>query len=108
MAQNCAPGGQRDRDDISACMLAGAVLSYTDRPVALQRVRTGDSSPMTRTNIVDIMMVGHFAKDLLVVDGRAEAASGGGVYYGSIALRRLGLSVAVVTRLHPADFHSAG
>jgi sugar/nucleoside kinase (ribokinase family) len=54
--------------------------------------------------VCDILMVGHFAKDLLVVDGAAEEASGGAVFYGSIALRRLGLSVAVMTRLHPADF----
>ncbi len=54
--------------------------------------------------VCDILMVGHFAKDLLVVDGAAEEAPGGAVYYGSIALRRLGLSVAVMTRLHPADF----
>lgn len=53
---------------------------------------------------VDVMMIGHFAKDQLVVDGHGELASGGGVYYGSIALRRLGLRVAVVTRLHPDDF----
>ncbi len=52
----------------------------------------------------DIMMIGHFAKDRLVVDGQAELASGGAVYYGSIVLRRLGVSVAVVTRLHPDDF----
>jgi sugar/nucleoside kinase (ribokinase family) len=52
----------------------------------------------------DILMIGHFAKDILVVDGRAEVSSGGGVYYGSIALRHLGLNVAVVTRLHPDDF----
>ncbi len=52
----------------------------------------------------DILMVGHFAKDILVVDGQAEVSSGGGVYYGSIPLRRLGLNVAVVTRLHPDDF----
>jgi sugar/nucleoside kinase (ribokinase family) len=52
----------------------------------------------------DIVMVGHFAKDRLVVDGQGEIASGGGVYYGSIALRRLGVRVAVVTRLHPDDF----
>jgi sugar/nucleoside kinase (ribokinase family) len=49
-------------------------------------------------------MIGHFAKDILVVDGRAEVSSGGGVYYGSIPLRHLGLKVAVVTRLHPDDF----
>jgi sugar/nucleoside kinase (ribokinase family) len=53
---------------------------------------------------VDIMMIGHFAKDRLVVDGRAESASGGAVYYGSVALRHLGRRVAVVTRLHPDDF----
>jgi len=53
---------------------------------------------------VDIMMLGHFAKDLLVVGGPGRISSGGGVYYGSIALRRLGLRVAVVTRLHPDDF----
>jgi sugar/nucleoside kinase (ribokinase family) len=52
----------------------------------------------------DIMMIGHFAKDRLVVDGHGEIASGGAVYYGSVALRRLGVRVAVVTRLHPGDF----
>ena len=52
---------------------------------------------------VDVMMIGHFARDILVVDGTAAVASGGAVYYGGIALRRLGLSVAVVTRLHPSD-----
>ncbi len=53
---------------------------------------------------VDIMMIGHFAKDKLVVDGHGEMASGGAVYYGSIALRRMGVNVAVITRLHPDDF----
>lgn len=52
----------------------------------------------------DIMMIGRFARDILVVDGQAETPSGGGVYFGSIALRRLGANVAVVTRLHPKDF----
>ncbi len=52
----------------------------------------------------DIMMIGHFAKDRNVVDGRSEIASGGGVYFGSVALRRIGVSVTVVTRLHPDDF----
>jgi sugar/nucleoside kinase (ribokinase family) len=52
----------------------------------------------------DILMLGHFAKDLLVIDGPGEISSGGGIYYGSIAVRRLGVRVAVVTRLHPSDF----
>jgi sugar/nucleoside kinase (ribokinase family) len=49
-------------------------------------------------------MIGHFARDRLVVDGRATISSGGGVYYGGVALCRLGVGVAVVTRLHPDDF----
>jgi sugar/nucleoside kinase (ribokinase family) len=53
---------------------------------------------------VDILMIGHFAKDQLVVGESSETSSGGGVYYGSVALRRIGLRVAVVTRLHPGDF----
>ncbi len=54
---------------------------------------------------VDIMMIGHFAKDRLVVDGQSEMALGGAVYYGSVALKRLGVPVAIVTRLHLRDFH---
>ena len=59
---------------------------------------------MTSNAEFDVVMVGHFAKDRLVVDGRGDIASGGGVYYGSIALRRLGVRVAVVTRLAVSDF----
>ncbi len=49
-------------------------------------------------------MLGHFAKDQVIVDGRAETCSGGGVYYGSVVLRRMGLRVGIVTRLHRDDF----
>lgn len=52
----------------------------------------------------DIVMIGNFAKDKLIVDGVETIASGGGVYYGSVVISRLGLRVAVVTRLHPDDF----
>lgn len=55
-------------------------------------------------NKVDIMMIGHFAKDILVVDGHAENAPGGAVYYGGVALQRMGVQTAIVTRLHPDDF----
>ena len=58
---------------------------------------------MTLTD-VDIMMIGHFSKDKIVVDGTSETASGGAIFYGSIALRSINRSVAVVTRLHPDDF----
>jgi sugar/nucleoside kinase (ribokinase family) len=40
----------------------------------------------------------------LIVDGVEEIASGGGVFYGSVVVKRLGARVAVVTRLHPDDF----
>jgi sugar/nucleoside kinase (ribokinase family) len=53
---------------------------------------------------VDIMMIGHIARDRVVIDGRAETVPGGAVYYGGVALRHLGLEVAVVTRLHADDF----
>lgn len=52
----------------------------------------------------DILMIGHFARDRIVVDGKGETVPGGAVYYGSIALSHLGLRVGVVTRLHPDDF----
>jgi len=56
-------------------------------------------------NKFDILMIGNFAKDKLIVDGVEDIASGGGVYYGSVVVKRLGRTVAVVTRLHPDDFH---
>jgi sugar/nucleoside kinase (ribokinase family) len=54
---------------------------------------------------LDILMIGHFAKDRNVVDGISRVEAGGAVYFGSIVLRRLGLRVAVVTRLHPDDYY---
>lgn len=52
----------------------------------------------------DLMTIGHFAKDIIVVDGIGETAPGGGVYYGAFAALQQGLRVACVTRLHPDDF----
>ena len=48
---------------------------------------------------VDILMVGHFAKDELIVDGKGEISSGGGVYYGSVVLRRMGLEVEALKNI---------
>ena len=52
----------------------------------------------------DVAMVGHFAKDKIVFVGKTRLSSGGAVYYGGITLARMGLQVAVVTRLHPSDY----
>lgn len=51
----------------------------------------------------DVVMIGHLAQDRNVVDGHATIESGGGVYFGSVVLKRIGVNVAVVTRLHPKD-----
>src|SRR5512136_1229981 len=59
---------------------------------------------MTQMEKVDVLMVGHFARDEIIVDGKSQVASGGGVYFGSMVLRRMGFDVAVATRLHPDDF----
>jgi len=53
---------------------------------------------------VDIAVIGHFAKDKIVVRGEEWVSSGGSVYYGAMAVRRMGLRVAVVTRLRKDDF----
>jgi sugar/nucleoside kinase (ribokinase family) len=58
--------------------------------------------------VVDVMMIGHLARDRLVVDGVGEVTTGGAVYYGGIALRRMGIRVLVVTRLHPDDWSRLG
>lgn len=58
---------------------------------------------MAQDSTYDIAMFGHFARDRNVVDGRGEIQSGGGVYFGSVVLRQMGLRVAVVTRLSPGD-----
>ena len=53
---------------------------------------------------VDIAVIGHFAKDKIIVRGEERVSSGGSVYYGAIVLRRMGLRVAVITRLRQDDF----
>jgi sugar/nucleoside kinase (ribokinase family) len=69
-------------------------------------VETGRQTVSLETNMdtVDIAVIGHFAKDRIIFRGREVVASGGSVYYGALALRRLGLRVAVVTRLAEEDF----
>lgn len=52
---------------------------------------------------VDVLMIGDIAKDVNVVQGNTRVEPGGAVYYGSVALHHLSVSVAVVTRLHPDD-----
>lgn len=53
----------------------------------------------------DVLMFGHYAKDLLIVDDVERESPGGAVYYGSPVLRRLGLNVGIFTKGNPEDFH---
>ncbi len=52
----------------------------------------------------DILFIGDFARDILVHGQERVAASGGSVYYGAVAVARLGIRTGVITRLHPDDF----
>lgn len=52
----------------------------------------------------DIAVVGDFAKDKIVFRGQTESSSGGSVYYGALALQRIGVRTAVITRLAEEDF----
>jgi sugar/nucleoside kinase (ribokinase family) len=51
----------------------------------------------------DITFVGHFTKDTIVNPAGSEVRLGGAFYYGCHVATRMGLSVAVVTRLCSAD-----
>jgi len=53
----------------------------------------------------DIVMLGHFARDLNVTDGVEKQESGGAIYYGSVAAAKTGAKVAVISRLNPRDFN---
>jgi sugar/nucleoside kinase (ribokinase family) len=70
--------------------------------------RTEAVSTQDNTPIVDAVVIGHFAKDSIIYRGKEQIASGGSVYYGALTIRRLGLRVAVITRLAPADFPRLG
>jgi sugar/nucleoside kinase (ribokinase family) len=57
-----------------------------------------------KTEHIDVAVIGDFAKDKLVYRGNVEISSGGTVYYGAIALQRIGVRTIVVTRLAERDF----
>ena len=53
---------------------------------------------------VDIVILGHVAKDIIEVDGESYTSLGGAVYYGGIAGSHMGLEIAIITRLREDDF----
>lgn len=53
----------------------------------------------------DVLCIGHLAKDRIVIGDKVSTATGGAVYYGGMVFLRLGLRVAILTRLSRSDFH---
>jgi sugar/nucleoside kinase (ribokinase family) len=54
--------------------------------------------------VFDVCVVGHITKETIRIDGRAEREMPGGTaYYASMALRRAGLKVAVLTKVSRED-----
>jgi sugar/nucleoside kinase (ribokinase family) len=52
----------------------------------------------------DIAILGHFAKDIIEIDGISNTSLGGSVYYGGITGAHMGLKIIVITRLKKEDF----
>lgn len=54
-----------------------------------------------------VVLIGHLAKDKIIVDGEEKKTGipGGAVYYGAFPLKSVGVNVAVVTRLARKDFY---
>ena len=52
----------------------------------------------------DIVIIGHVAKDIIEIDGVSKPVLGGAVYYGGLAGSRMGLKVAIITRLKAEDY----
>lgn len=53
---------------------------------------------------LDIIILGHFAKDKLIIHGVKKDALGGAVYYGSMALSKLDVFTGIITLLSREDF----
>ncbi len=52
---------------------------------------------------VDVCVVGHITRDIIKIGNRVKELPGGTAYYTSVALKNLGVNVAVVTKLNYSD-----
>ncbi|MBU0495833.1 MAG: carbohydrate kinase [Chloroflexi bacterium] len=55
------------------------------------------------SQMFDIAFLGHYTQDTIVYPGSSRTVDGGAFYYGASVAARMGLRVAVVTRLARAD-----
>ncbi|MFX1499766.1 MAG: PfkB family carbohydrate kinase [Promethearchaeota archaeon] len=53
---------------------------------------------------MDIVILGHIAKDIISIDRKSYDSLGGAVYYGALAGSHMGLKITIITRLNEADF----
>jgi sugar/nucleoside kinase (ribokinase family) len=53
----------------------------------------------------DIVFIGHYTKDTIVYPHSTRTVDGGGFFYGANVAARMGLRIAVVTRLARQDWH---
>ena len=58
---------------------------------------------MTPATVFDICVIGHITRDIIRVGRTTMSNPGGSAYYTAVALRRLGLKVAVVTKVAQSD-----
>jgi sugar/nucleoside kinase (ribokinase family) len=58
--------------------------------------------------IFDIVFIGHYTKDTIVYPHSTRTVDGGAFFYGAIVAARMGLRIAVVTRLARQDSHVVG
>jgi len=52
---------------------------------------------------IDLVIIGQTSKDIILIDGRAETAPGGGVLYASYAAKATGAEILAVTKLAAED-----
>ncbi len=53
----------------------------------------------------DVILVGHLAKDKIIIGGKERESSGGAPFYGAFPLLRMGKKVGIVTKLKKEDFY---
>ncbi len=61
---------------------------------------------MTDTQPYDLAFVGHYTRDTIVYPHSTRTQDGGGYYFGAVVAARMGLAVAVVTRLAEEDWEA--
>lgn len=60
---------------------------------------------MSPTKVYDVALLGHYTKDTIASASGTRIVDGGACNYGANVAARMGLKVAVVTRLAKEDFH---